>query len=78
MILQGKYFGPLNGMAQGKIPMTRSRHAQRLDISQALSAMPWDGFTAETKDRLRRPARCRPSGPGRPNSRKRRTGSRPR
>lgn len=50
MTLQGKYFGPIAGMAQGKIPYNAeviSRNAAYLD---ALDKMPWDGFAESTKD----------------------------
>src|SRR6185369_6687407 len=50
MALQGKYFGPLGGMAQGKVPYDAAvvqRNAVYLD---SLSRMPWDGFTANTRD----------------------------
>lgn len=50
MVLQGKYFGPLAGMAQGKVPYNKDTvvlHAAYLD---ALSRMPWDGFDPSTKD----------------------------
>jgi cytochrome c556 len=50
MTLQGKYFGPLAGMAQGKAPYNADivrRNAAYLDN---LSRMPWDGFDASTKD----------------------------
>jgi len=50
MILQGKYFGPLAGMAQGKAPYNADivrRNAAYLDN---LSRMAWDGFDAGTKD----------------------------
>lgn len=50
MTLIGKYFGPLGGMAQGKVPYNADvvkRNAAYLD---ALSKMPWDGFNANTKD----------------------------
>jgi cytochrome c556 len=49
MTLQGKYFGPLGGMAQGKIPYNQQvvvRNAGYLDV---LAKMPWDGFTPATK-----------------------------
>jgi cytochrome c556 len=49
MVLIGKYFGPLNAMAQGKIPYDGavvSRNAGYVDV---LSRMPWDGFTPSTK-----------------------------
>ena len=50
MILQGKYFGPLAGMAQGKAPYNADivrRNAAYLDN---LSRMPWDAFDPATKD----------------------------
>lgn len=50
MTLQGKYFGPLAGMAQGKIPYDASVVARNAAYLDALSKMPWDGFAASTKD----------------------------
>ncbi len=50
MVLQGKYFGPMAGMAQGKVPYDNAivvRNAGYLDV---LNKMPWDGFTPGTKD----------------------------
>jgi cytochrome c556 len=50
MTLQGKYFGPLAGMAQGKLPYDASivqRNAGYLDV---LDRMPWDGFDPSTKN----------------------------
>jgi len=50
MTLQSKYFGPMGGMAQGKIPYNADvvkRNTAYLDV---LSKLPWDGFTASTKD----------------------------
>src|SRR5258708_11533924 len=50
MTLQGKYYGPLAGMAQGKIPYNAdvvARNAAYLDV---LDKMPWDGFAETTKD----------------------------
>ena len=50
MTLQGKYFGPLAGMAQGKVPYDLKivqRNAGYLDV---LSKLPWDGFNPNTKD----------------------------
>ena len=50
MTLIGKYFGPLGGMAQGRIPYdaaTVQRNAGYLDV---LDNMPWDGFAESTKD----------------------------
>lgn len=49
MTLQGKYFGPMAAMAQGKAPYnaeTVKRNAAYLDN---LSRMAWDGFDASTK-----------------------------
>lgn len=50
MTLQGKYFGPLGGMAQGKVPYNAQvvqRNAGYLDV---LTKLPWDGFDPSTKD----------------------------
>jgi len=50
MTLQGKYFGPIAGMARGKIPYNAevvARNAAYLDV---LNKMPWDGFAESTKD----------------------------
>ena len=50
MTLQGKYFGPMAAMAQGKAPYNAEvvkRNAAYLDN---LSRMAWDGFDASTKD----------------------------
>lgn len=50
MTLVGKYFGPLGGMAQGKVPYDAQvvqRNAGYLDV---LTKMPWDGFDPSTKD----------------------------
>ena len=49
MTLIGKYFGPLGGMAQGKVPFDAKvvqRNAGYLDV---LSEMPWDGFNPSTR-----------------------------
>jgi cytochrome c556 len=49
MTLIGKYFGPLGGMAQGKIPFNADvvqRNAGYLDV---LAKLPWDGFHESTK-----------------------------
>lgn len=50
MILQGKYFGPLAGMAQGKVPYDSIVAARNAGYLEALSKMPWDGFAPSTKD----------------------------
>jgi cytochrome c556 len=50
MALQGKYFSPLAGMAQGKVPYDANVVARNAGYLDALSKMPWDGFVASTKD----------------------------
>lgn len=50
MTLQGKYFGPLAAMAQGKAPYNADVAARNAGYLAALSQMPWDGFNASTKD----------------------------
>ena len=51
MILQGKYFyGHLRPTAQGKIPYDAAVVARNVGYLDALSRMPWDGFTPATKD----------------------------
>src|SRR3954466_107290 len=50
MTLQGKYFGPLAGMAQGKAPYNKETVARNAEFLAALSKMPWDGFAESTKD----------------------------
>ena len=50
MTLQGKYWGPLSGMAQGKVPCDANVVARNAGYLDALSRMPWDGFAASTKD----------------------------
>lgn len=50
MTLIGKYWGPVNGMAQGKVPFNADVAARNADFLAALSKMPWDGFHASTKD----------------------------
>ena len=50
MTLQGKYFGPLNGMAQGKVPYNADVAARNAAFLDALSQMAWDGFHPNTKD----------------------------
>jgi cytochrome c556 len=49
MILIGKYFGPLNAMAQGKVPYDGAVVDRNADYVETLSKMPWDGFHASTK-----------------------------
>jgi cytochrome c556 len=50
MTLQGKYFGPLAGMAQGKVPYNADTVALNSALLDALSRMPWDGFAPASKD----------------------------
>jgi cytochrome c556 len=50
MKLQGKYFGPLAAMAQGKAPYNKDTVARNAEFLAALSKMPWDGFAESTKD----------------------------
>jgi cytochrome c556 len=50
MTLIGKYWGPLNGMAQGKAPFNAEVAARNAGFLDALSQMPWDGFAESTKD----------------------------
>ena len=49
MTLQGKYFGPLAGMAQGKVPYNADVVKRNAGYLNALDKMPWDGFSPETK-----------------------------
>jgi cytochrome c556 len=50
MTLIGKYFGPLGGMAQGKVPFDAKIVQRNADYLAALSQMPWDGFDPSTKN----------------------------
>jgi cytochrome c556 len=49
MTLIGKYWGPLNVMAQGKAPYNADVAARNAGFLDALSQMPWDGFHPSTK-----------------------------
>ena len=49
MVLQGKYFGPMNLMAQGKIPYNQQVVVRNAAFLDPLSKMAWDGFDANTK-----------------------------
>ena len=49
MTLQGKYWGPLAGMAQGKIPYDAKVVQRNAAFLEVLSQMPWDGFQESTK-----------------------------
>jgi cytochrome c556 len=50
MTLQGKYFGPLGAMAQGKAPYNADVAARNASYLEVLVQLPWDGFQASTKD----------------------------
>jgi cytochrome c556 len=50
MTLMGKYFGPMAGMAQGKIPYDAKIVQRNAGFLDNLSRMPWDGFSEGTKD----------------------------
>lgn len=50
MTLQGKYFGPMAAMAQGKAPFNASIVARNAPYLEALSKMPWDGFDPSTEN----------------------------
>jgi cytochrome c556 len=50
MTLQGKYFGPLQGMAQGKIPYNAEIVARNAAYLSVLDEMPWDGFVPATQE----------------------------
>ncbi len=49
MTLQGKYMGPMGGMAQGKIPYNAAVVQRNAGFLEPLSKMPWDGFDPNTK-----------------------------
>ena|SRR5208283_1543080 len=48
MTLQGKYFGPLAGMAQGKVPYDKKIIVRNAGYLNVLNKMPWDGFDPST------------------------------
>lgn len=48
LTLQGKYFGPLAAMAQGKIPYDPNVVARNAAYLDTLTKMPWDGFAPGT------------------------------
>jgi cytochrome c556 len=50
MTLQGKYWGPLGGMAQGKVPYDAAVVARNAAYLDVLSKLAWDGFNPNTKD----------------------------
>jgi cytochrome c556 len=49
MTLQGKYFGPMAGMAQGKIPYDAAVVTRNAGYLEVLTKMAWDGFAPSTK-----------------------------
>ena len=49
MTLQGKYWGPIAGMASGKTPYNGETVARNAPILEVLSKLPWDGFNENTK-----------------------------
>jgi cytochrome c556 len=49
MTLIGKYWGPLAGMAQGKLPYNAELVQRNAGYLNVLDKMPWDGFSPETK-----------------------------
>src|SRR3954470_20225787 len=49
MTLQGKYMGPMGGMAQGKVPYDAKIVQRNAAYLEALSKMAWDGFDPNTK-----------------------------
>jgi cytochrome c556 len=49
MTLQGKYFGPLAGMAQGKLPYDANIVQRNAGYLEVLDKMPWDGFDPGTR-----------------------------
>ncbi len=51
MTLIGKYWGPIAGMASGKVsPYNADVVARNATYLENLAQMPWDGFHANTKD----------------------------
>lgn len=50
MTLQGKYFGPMAAMAQGKAPYNPDVVRRNSAFLDNLSRMAWDGFDPSTKD----------------------------
>ncbi len=49
MTLIGKYWGPLAGMAQDKVPYNAQVVQRNAGFLDNLSRMPWDGFDPSTK-----------------------------
>jgi cytochrome c556 len=49
MTLIAKYFGPLGGMAQGRVPYDAATVQRNAGYLETLDKMPWDGFNESTK-----------------------------
>ncbi|MCC6472311.1 MAG: cytochrome c [Burkholderiales bacterium] len=49
MTLHGKYFFPLVALSQGKLTYDAGIAARNAGFLEALSQMPWDGFTPDTQ-----------------------------
>ena len=49
MTLQGKYFGPIAGMASGKVPYNADAVSRNATYLENLAQMAWDGFHENTK-----------------------------
>lgn len=50
MVMQAKYWGPLGGMAAGKVPYNAEVVQRNAGYLEVLTKLPWDGFAASTKD----------------------------
>ena len=50
MTLVGKYWGPLGGMAAGRVPFDAAVVARNAGYLEVLSKLPWDGFDASTQN----------------------------
>lgn len=50
MTLIGKYWGPLGGMAQGKVPYDANVVMRNAGYLEVLGKMPWDGFATSTRN----------------------------
>ena len=48
MTLIAKYFGPLGGMAAGRVPFNAQIAARNAGYLEVLSHLPWDGYDAST------------------------------
>jgi len=50
MTLLGKYWGPMAGMMQGRVPYDVKVIQRNAGFLDNISRMPWDGFAESTKD----------------------------